>query len=100
MRGHGLRDGGLRGHVLLVLLALALTAGHPSPTVLALGTLALAGAILLTRTPVLPPPAPAEAPQLRAWVRSGQDIARAEQPDRPGRPRPRAPAGAFSASER
>jgi hypothetical protein len=97
--GSELRTGWLRLQVLLVLLVPALAAGDPATGVLALGALALAGAVLLARTPVLPPVTPRE-PQLRAWIRAGHTFARAEEPDHPGRPRPRAPAGRRAASER
>jgi hypothetical protein len=96
--GSELRTVWLRVQVLLVLVVPALAAGHPSTGVLALGALALAGAVLLARTPVLPPVTP-RGPQLRAWIRAGHGFARAEEPDRPGRPRPRAPAGRRAASE-
>lgn len=99
MSGSELRAGWLRLQVLL-LLAPALLVGTPPTSVLAVGVLALVAAALITSRTAVPAPAGPGTTGLRAWVRTEQAITRAEQPDRPGRPRPRAPGVAAVASGR
>ena len=103
MRGPEVRAAWLRGQVLLVLLvpALASAFGQPMATLVALGALTLVCAAF----PVLVPIAAggivgvAEA-RLRAWGLAQSEIRRAEAPDRPGRPHPRAPGAEAAAPER
>ena len=86
-------------HALLVpMLAGAL--GQPLTTTVALGALAL----VLSAVPVLVPVPAGEAGALtgvllRLWDRAQGGIRRAEAPDRPGRPRPRAPGAGSAAPE-
>ena|SRR5690349_21215977 len=113
MHGPEMRAARLRGQVLLVLLVSALAGafgqpltaasalGQPLTAAAALGALALVAAAF---TVVAPIPATActgvTGARLRAWGREESAIRRAEEPDRPGRPRPRAPGAGCAAPER
>jgi hypothetical protein len=102
MRGPEVRAARLRGEVLLVLLVpvLAGAFGQPLTAVIALGALTLVcGAFpVLVPIPAGEPTGVAVA-RLRAWGRAQSEIRRAEEPDRPGRARPRAPGAARAALE-
>jgi hypothetical protein len=93
----------LRGHALLVLLVptLAATLGQPLTTVLALAALTLVCAAAPALVPI-PPANPTDVAVVRwrAWGRAQSGIRRAEAPDRPGRPHPRAPGAGSAAPER
>jgi len=97
--GSELRAGWLRLQVLVVLLVPALLAGANTAAVTA-AALALVAAALLARGRPVPALAPASGTRVRAWRRAEAGIERAEEPDRPGRPRPRAPGAPPAASER
>jgi hypothetical protein len=56
--------------------------------------------VLLARTPALPVRSTSPGRDLRTWIRDEHSIERAEEPDRPGRPRPRAPGRGCAASVR
>jgi hypothetical protein len=102
MRGPDVGAAWLRGQVLLVLLvpALAAALGQPVTTVVALGALTLvcATVTVLLPIPIGAPTAPV-AVRLRAWGLAQSEIRRAQAPDRPGRPRPRAPGAGSAAPE-
>jgi hypothetical protein len=102
MRAPDVRAAWLRCQVLLVLLvpALAVASGQPMTDVVAVGALALLGTALTVL--VAMPSAVAvvvTGARLRAWDRTQGEIRRAEQPDRPGRPHPRAPGAGSAAPE-
>jgi hypothetical protein len=97
--GSELRAGWLRLQVLLAFLVPALLAGANTAAVTATA-LALVAAALLARVRPVPALAPVSGTRVRAWRRAEAGIERAEEPDRPGRPRPRAPGAPPAASER
>ncbi|HYY12115.1 MAG TPA: hypothetical protein VE781_14355 [Kineosporiaceae bacterium] len=86
---------------LLVLLAsavLAGVAGQPSMSAVLVGTV-LAVAVTAVVATLLPSVWTVDAgSRLRAWGHAQHRIVRAEAPDRPGRPRPRAPGASQVAS--
>ena len=103
MSGPEVRAVWVRGQVVLVLLApvLAAALGQPLTIVVALSALSLACAAVPVLVPVLPPePTGVAAVRWRAWGRAQSEIRRAEAPNRPGRPRPRAPGAGSAAPER
>jgi hypothetical protein len=99
MSGGELRAVWLRVQVLLVLLLPLVLAGTPTTRVLAVGLLALVAAVLVVRPTRVPVPVTRGRARLRAWADAERGIERAEEPDRPGRPRPRAPGGGCAAFE-
>jgi hypothetical protein len=96
-----LRGAWHRAQVLLFLLAAAAFAGsagqgQPAVTLLLVGTLALAITCIHPLVPLAVVGTPANT-RLRAWTAREIGIVRAEEPDRPGRVRPRAPGAGASA---
>jgi hypothetical protein len=103
MSGPEMRAAWLRAQDLLVLLAPAFAGafGQPVTTVVALGALSLVGAGVVVLVPIPPAdPIGVAAVRWRAWGREQSGIPRAEAPDRPGRPHPRAPGAGSIAPER
>ena len=103
MSGPEVRAARLRGQVLLVLLAPAVAGafGQPPATVVVLGALSLVCAAVPVLVPVLPAePIGVATVRWRARGRAQSEIWRAEAPNRPGRPRPRAPGAGSAAPER
>jgi hypothetical protein len=99
MSGGELRAVRLGVQVLLVLLLALVLAGMPTTQALAVGVVALVAAVLVVSWTSVPVPVTRGRARLRAWEGAECGIERAEAPDRPGRPRPRAPSGSCAAFE-
>jgi hypothetical protein len=89
----------LRVQLLLVLFLPLVLAGTPSTRLLAVGVIALVAAVLVVPVTSVPVPVTRGRARLRAWGDAERGIERAEAPDRPGRPRPRAPGEGCAAFE-